>query len=72
MTFEQFVATRDFAEPELNGDQEKIVYYDGTLEILKNGDGFLLVIENVEYPYPMLEPLERILFDWATRQDYFN
>lgn len=41
------------------------VYMDGTLNIERVGDGWVLTIGNEQYDYDAVEPLEKILYDWA-------
>lgn len=41
------------------------IYMDGTLNIERVGDGWVLTIGSQQYDYDAYAPLEEILYDWA-------
>ena len=58
-TIEDFRATK----------KDAIMYFD-TLEILRFNNGYLLIIENMEYESENLEELEEKLYEWAMSAGY--
>jgi hypothetical protein len=81
MTLEQFIATRrevdDLRREGCYGDNLEretpgFVYHDG-LVIEKTPDGkFYLFIGNADWLSNDVSELERRLYDFAVREDYFN